>query len=247
MAEGFAMKTRLLSAAAALIVLFAVNEASATTYTIDIDYNPLDGTISPPSIGSGFVEYESTNIAVNLPTLFAGDQINTTINFTRGLALTVSGSGTQLFNGLFTNNSATGIVSNFSQLSLLRAKGDILTPDVVTGSSSCATCVGWGINAKFTDTSFSFRGFTVLTTILSIPQPFAPDEMHFQVFALPGTIDITHGASGVANPLPPALPLFATGLGASVPVPGPHAGAGIPGLVAGGVALLAWYRGRRKK
>lgn len=205
------MKTKLLGVVAAFM-LFSVNGASAATYTIDIDYSLLTGSISPPS-AVGSTEFESANIAVNLPTLYAGDVINTTINFTQGLALTVSGSGSQLFNGLFTNNSATGIVSNFSQLSLLKAKGDILTPDVVTGNSSCATCVGWSINANFTDTAFSFRGLTVLTTILSMPQPFAPDEMHFQVFALPGTIDITHGASGVANPLPPALPLFATGLG----------------------------------
>jgi hypothetical protein len=209
------MKMRLLSAAAALTVLFGVNEASATTYTIGIDYNLLTGSISPPSYGAGFTEFQSANIALNLPTLYAGDEINTTINFTQGLALTVSGSGSQLFNGIFTNNSATGIVSQVSQLSLLNAQGDILTPAVVTGNSSCSTCVGWSINANFTDTSFSFRGLTVLTTILSIPQPFAPDEMYFSVWALPGTVDITHGASDVsATPLPAALPLFATGLGA---------------------------------
>jgi hypothetical protein len=202
---------RLLSAAAALTALFGVNEASATTYTIGIDYNLLTGSIS------GFTEFESANIALNLPTLYAGDEINTTINFTHGLALTVSGSGSQLFNGFFTNNSANGIVSQVSQLSLLKAKGDILTPAVVTGNSSCSTCVGWSINANFTDTSFSFRGLTVLTTILSIPQPFAPDEMHFQVWALPGTVDITHGASDVSavplRPLPVALQLFLGALG----------------------------------
>jgi hypothetical protein len=111
---------------AALAVLFGVNEASAAIYAIDIDYDLLTGSISLPST-AGFTEFESTNIAVNLPTLYAGDQINTTINFTRGLALTVSGSGTQLFNGFFTNNSANGMVSDFSQLSLLHAEGDILT------------------------------------------------------------------------------------------------------------------------
>ena len=34
------------------------------------------------------------------------------------------------------------------------------------------------------------------------------------------------------------------GTGAA-PVPGPIAGAGIPGLIAGGVALYAWYRQRK--
>ena len=241
------MKTRLLSAAAALTVLFGVNEVSATTYTIDIDYNLLTGSISPPST-AGFTEFESANIAVNLPTLFAGDAINTTINFTRGLALTLNdpGLGSQLFNGLFTNNSANGIVSQISQLSLLKAKGDILTPAVVTGNSFCATCVGWSINANFTDTSFSFRGLTVLTTILSIPQPFAPDEMHFQVWGLPGTVEITRGASSNSVQLPAAL-LLSDGLATPlvVGVPGPIAGAGLPGILFAGGGLLAWWR--RKK
>jgi hypothetical protein len=34
---------------------------------------------------------------------------------------------------------------------------------------------------------------------------------------------------------------------ATNPVPGPIAGAGIPGLIAGGVALYAWYRSRKKR
>ena len=43
---GSAMKTKLLAAAtAALSVLFSVNAVSATTYTIDVNYDLLDGTI----------------------------------------------------------------------------------------------------------------------------------------------------------------------------------------------------------
>ena len=33
--------------------------------------------------------------------------------------------------------------------------------------------------------------------------------------------------------------------GGPSPVPGPIAGAGIPGLIAGGIALFAWYRQRK--
>ena len=33
--------------------------------------------------------------------------------------------------------------------------------------------------------------------------------------------------------------------GTPSPVPGPIAGAGIPGLIAGGIALYAWYRRRK--
>src|SRR5882672_3384175 len=102
------MKTKLLSAAVALSVICGVSEGRASTYAVSIDYNLLTGTISPPSIGSGFTEFESANIAVNLPTLYVGDVINTTINFTQGLALNLSSPGTQLFNGLFTNSSANG-------------------------------------------------------------------------------------------------------------------------------------------
>ena len=31
----------------------------------------------------------------------------------------------------------------------------------------------------------------------------------------------------------------------TIPVPGPIAGAGIPGLIAGAIALFAWYRQRK--
>ena len=35
--------------------------------------------------------------------------------------------------------------------------------------------------------------------------------------------------------------------GTFTPVPGPIAGAGIPGLIAGSIALYAWYRSRQKR
>ena len=35
------------------------------------------------------------------------------------------------------------------------------------------------------------------------------------------------------------------GTGTWVPIPGPIAGAGIPGLIAAGVAAYAWYRRRK--
>lgn len=207
-----------LLAAAAVTVVFGVNGATATTYTVDINYNLLTGTISPPSVGSGFTEFESSNIAVSLPTLQVGDMINTTINFTRGLALSLTSPGTQLFNVFFSpNNGANNeIVSTFTQLSLLKTAGDLLIPGAVSGSSSCNTCVAASVSANFTDTSFSFRGLSAVTTITSIPLSFGSDQMHFQVWALPGSIDITHGASDVsATPLPAALPLFASGLAAA--------------------------------
>jgi hypothetical protein len=224
------MKTKLLATVSALM-LFSINATSAATYTVDIKYNLLDGTLFPPSV---FQEFESHDIPVSLPTLSAGDVINTTINFTRGLALTLNDTnpfnfGRQMLGAIFLpNNSAGGIVSVSSQLSLLKAHGDILTPGVVTGRSDCATCVAAVVNQNFTDTSFSFRGLNIVTTILNILQPFGSDRMHFQVFA--GEIEITHGASSnpvslsaasplavsdpIVTPLPAALPLFATGLGA---------------------------------
>src|SRR5258705_2676638 len=200
------VKARRLGAVfATLTMLFNVDVASAATYTIDVNYNLLVGTLNPTSGGN--TEFESFDIAVNLPTLFAGDVITTTINFSQGLALRLNdpGPGTQIVSAIFSpNNSAGGIVSATSQLSLLLAHGDVLTPDVVTGNSFCSTCVNaTSANRNFTDSSFSFRGLSIATTILDIPQPFGSDRMHFQVWTLgAGDIEITHGASPNAVPEP---------------------------------------------
>ena len=42
-----------------------------------------------------------------------------------------------------------------------------------------------------------------------------------------------------------AVALINSAYAGAVRVPGPIAGAGIPGLIAGGIALLAWYRQRK--
>ena len=69
------------------------------------------------------------------------------------------------------------------------------------------------VTATFTDGSFSFRGMEIVTTILSMPQPFESDNMDFSVGTFSGDIEITHGASeNPVVPLPAALPLSATGL-----------------------------------
>jgi hypothetical protein len=120
------MKTKLLAAAtAALGMLFSVNAVSAATYTIDIDYNLMDGTICGHSNICGTVFGSSLDgspyIPVNLPTLYAGDVIDTTINFTRGLALTINASSLdrQGFGvTFFANNSANEHTLSLSQLSL---------------------------------------------------------------------------------------------------------------------------------
>ena len=220
------MKTKLLAAAtAALGMLFSVNAASAATYTVDVDYNLLDGTICNNGNCGASSVFGSQYIPVNLPTLYAGDVIDTTINFTRGLALTINDPGPdrQEFGVLFfPNNSAGGFVYTFSQLSLLHAHGDLLIPPVFgpgSGYDNCRTCVGGIVAGNFTDGSFSFRGMDIVTTILSIDEPFGSDSMSFFVAAglsgVGATIEITHGASGNPVdpvPLPAALPLFATGL-----------------------------------
>src|SRR3974390_3666368 len=148
------MKTKLLAAAtAALGMLFSVNAVSAATYTIDVNYDLLDGAFY-----YGNTSFQSHDIPVDLPTLHTGDVINTTINFTRGLALAFNdpGPGRQYFSVFFYPNPAppSGIVTNGVQLSLLHAHGDLLTPDVVTGLTDCATCVAGDISGNFTDTSF---------------------------------------------------------------------------------------------
>ena len=182
------MKTKLLATAtAALGMLFSVNAVSATTYTINIDYNLLDGKFFDLIIDNtntgrevngnrffeGLTSQGSYQTPVNLPTLYAGDVIDTTINFTRGLALTINDPGPdrQEFGVLFfPNNSAGGFVYTFSQLSLLHAHGDLLIPPVFgpgSGYDNCRTCVGGIVAGNFTDGSFSFRGMEIVTTILN--------------------------------------------------------------------------------
>src|SRR5688572_30034063 len=120
------MKAKLLCVAAFCLVM--LGQAVATTYTVDVDYDLSNGVLYPTS--GGREEVESVDIPVNLPTLFTGDVINATINFTRGLALTLNdpGPGIQLFRVVFApNNSASGVVSVSTQLSLLKDHGDLLT------------------------------------------------------------------------------------------------------------------------
>src|SRR3974390_2089700 len=108
------MKTKLLAAATAgLGILFSINAVSAATYTIDIDYDLLDGTVyncncgAAPQFTSQYTPVGLPNLPVNLPTLYAGDVINTTINFTRGLALTINDPGhdRELFQVIFFPNN----------------------------------------------------------------------------------------------------------------------------------------------
>jgi hypothetical protein len=220
------MKAKFLCVAVFCLVM--LGQAVATTYTVDLNYDLLNGKISTGNSGA---EFESFDIPVNLPTLFAGDVIHTTISFNQGLALRLNdpGPGTQMFVVVFlpVASAPDEIVSVSSQLSLLLAHGDILTPDVVTSRSGCNTCVAAGSgNRNFTDSTFSFRGLDVVATILDIPQPIAFDRMHFQAWALgAGDIEITHGASPQA-------------------VPGPIIGAGLPGLSLFAFGLFFIYRRR---
>jgi hypothetical protein len=231
--EGLMMKMRTLKGAAlALAMLLTASQVNAaSTYTINLDVDLLaDGSLG---VTSGGMEYESTNIPISLPALYIGDAMNITINFTKGLALTVYDLGgplwdRQLFNGIISGDrSQNGIIYSAFQLSLLHASGDILTPDVVGGLSECSTCAGWGKIENFTDTSFSFRGLSVRTSIVGMlnvspPVLLAPDEIHFQVWG--ANIEITHGAS--QNP--------------AVPEPSTWA------LMLLGFAGLGWGRSRRK-
>jgi hypothetical protein len=205
--KGLGMMIRQLSAAVGgLAALLFATGAGAATYTVSVQYDVSSGTISPPAVGSGNVEFESQNIAVALPTLQIGDVINTTITFASqglGLALTISDPGanaTQLFQIFYGSSDGTDneIVSTISQLSFIQPHGDLLT-QTLTGSSSCNTCVAASAQANVTDTSFSFRGLSATTTITSIPQPFPVGDLHFQVWTLGGgsSIEITRGSSVV--------------------------------------------------
>ena len=65
-----------------------------------------------------------------------------------------------------------------------------------------------------TNSSFSFRGFNSVTTILNMPEPFGSDQMAFRAFTSAG--DLQHcpwGEFKCRCLFPAALPLFATGLG----------------------------------
>ena len=73
-----------------------------------------------------------------------------------------------------------GIVSASSHLSFIQPHGDILTPSFLAGGSGCATCVAASAHANVTDTSFSFRGLSAVTTITSMPEPFPVGDMHFR-------------------------------------------------------------------
>jgi len=242
------MKTKLLAAStAALGMLFSINAVSAATYTINVDYNLSDGQFFDSIIDNtntgrevngnrffeGLTSQGSYQTPVNLPTLYAGDVINTTINFTRGLALTINNpydtwpaNGQLFLVEFFSPPGPDFTVTNSAQLTLLHAHGDLLIPDPVTQRNVCGACVAGSIAGHFTDSSFSFRGFSMVTTILDTAEPFAPTGMNFVIEASlandygPGNranIEITHGGSGNPLdpvPLPAALPLFATGLGA---------------------------------
>ena len=194
------MKTAQAIAAAVLTMLFSTNGVSATTYTFNIDYNLLDGTLFPNGTGTQFENFEHTPFI--LPTLYVGDVINTTINFTQGLHLSNSDpgpSGIQQFDIKYTNwsGSESGIVSTYSQLTLLHTHGDIPTPDVVFASWDCNTCAYGGVRQFFSGSSdYSFGGFNMVTTIVAETQPYTPNEMQFQIYA--ANIDIIHGASGVS-------------------------------------------------
>ena len=142
----------------------------------------LRSNIIPPV--SKILMTDSLDIPVNLPTLYAGDVINTTINFTRGLALTINnpGPGTWPANGqlfqvqYFQNNPPASDfnVTTSVQGSLLHAHGDLLIPDAVTQLNYSGATVGGLIAGHFTDSSFSFRGLNIVSTILDTPEPLGP-------------------------------------------------------------------------
>jgi hypothetical protein len=186
--------------------------ASAATYTVDIDYDLLDGQISP-TYPYGGTQFETPYIPIDLPTLATGDVIDTTINFTRGLALTISdpnpvpGLTQKITLSIYPINLFyfTNVLTH-SEMSLLHATGDIQSSEFV--ANWLCNCVVGGASQNFTDSSFSFRGFEIITTILDMPSPFASDKMSFYVYpGGTGDVQITHGGSLNPIPLPAALPL----------------------------------------
>lgn len=83
-----AMQSRCLLVATLATFVFGLHGAHATTYHLNINYNLAEGGFN--ALGS---QYSSGFIPIDLPTLFAGDVINTRINFTHGLRFTASDPG----------------------------------------------------------------------------------------------------------------------------------------------------------
>jgi hypothetical protein len=101
-----------------------------------------------------------------------------------------------------------------SQFSFIHPHGDILTPAVIFVAAGCGNCVSAGLQADLTDTSFSFRGLSAVTTITSMPEPMPVSDLRFIAISWGGgDIDITHGASNVsAVPEPSTWAMMILGL-----------------------------------